>query len=142
MVNLNDILGINLNEIPLIDINEELLIKLKEGNFNVQNDFYFFLINKINELENGDSKLLAHLHFLMSYFLYIIFTPLNHESLAFFHAKKANSLINSIKYKEWLLFFSLNSNNLFNTYDLLNLCEEVLDINPTSEIANMIKSLY
>ncbi|MEG1480908.1 hypothetical protein [Clostridium sp.] len=142
MTNLNDILGINLEETPLLHIDEEILIKLKSCNYNTQSDFYFFLVDKINNLDVTNAVLLAHCHFLMSYFLYVIFTPLKHESIAFFHGKRANSLNPSLKYKEWLLFFSLNSNNLFKRYDLLKLCEEVLELNPSSEIATTIMTLY
>ncbi|MBY0755441.1 hypothetical protein K5V21_08225 [Clostridium sardiniense] len=143
MNNLNDILGINLNEISLLDIDEEILIKLKACDYHTQSNFYFWLINEINKLENTkDFTELSHCHFLMSYFLYVIFTPMCYEELAFNHANKANTLNPSVKYKEWLLMFAILPNGFIKPYDTIKLAEDVLEVNPSSEIANAIISMF
>lgn len=143
MNNLNDILGINLNEISLLDIDEEILIKLKVCDYHTQSNFYFWLINEINKLEDTkDFTELSHCHFLMSYFLYVIFTPVCYEELAFNHANKASIIAPSLKYKEWLLMFAILPNGFIKPYDTINLAEDVLEVNPSSEIANAIISMF
>ncbi|GAA0069523.1 hypothetical protein UT300003_10460 [Clostridium sardiniense] len=143
MNNLNDILGINLNEISPLDIDEEILIKLKACDYHTQSNFYFWLINEINKLENTkDFTELSHCHFLMSYFLYVIFTPMCYEELAFNHANKANTFTPSLKYKEWLLMFAILPNEFIKPYDTIKLAEDVLEVNPSSEIANAIISMF
>lgn len=143
MNNLNDILGINLNEISLLDIDEEILIKLKSCDYHTQSNFYFWLINEINKLEaTKNFTELSHCHFLMSYFLYVIFTPMCYEELAFNHANKANIIMPSLKYKEWLLMFAILPNVFIKPYDTIKLAEDVLEVNPSSEIANAIISMF
>ncbi|MGG7099164.1 hypothetical protein [Clostridium sardiniense] len=143
MNNLNDILGINLNEVSLLDIDEEMLIKLKTCDYHTQSNFYFWLINEINKLEDTKNLTeLSHCHFLMSYFLYVIFTPMCYEELAFNHANKANIISPSLKYKEWLLMFAILPNGFIKPYDTIKLAEDVLEVNPSSEIANAIISMF
>ena len=143
MNNLNDILGINLDKISLLDIDEEILIKLKSCDYIMQSNFYFWLINKINSLENTKNLIeLSHCHFLMSYFLYVIFTPICYEKLAFYHANKANEINPSLKYKEWLLMFAMLPNGFIKPFDTIKLAEDVLKLNPSSQIANAIISMF
>ena len=143
MNNLNDILGINLDKISLLDIDEEILIKLKSCDYIMQSNFYFWLINKINSLENTENLIeLSHSHFLMSYFLYVIFTPMCYEKLAFYHANKANEINPSLKYKEWLLMFAMLPNGFIKPFDTIKLAEDVLKLNPSSQIANAIISMF
>lgn len=143
MNNLNDILKINLDEISLLDIDEEILIKLKSCDYIMQSNFYFWLINKINSLENTKNLIeLSHCHFLMSYFLYVIFTPICYEKLAFYHANKANEISPSLKYKEWLLMFAMLPNGFIKPFDTIKLAEDVLKLNPSSQIANVIISMF
>ena len=143
MNNLNDILKINLDETSLLDIDEEILIKLKSCDYIMQSNFYFWLINKINSLENTENLIeLSHSHFLMSYFLYVIFTPICYEKLAFYHANKANEINPSLKYKEWLLMFAMLPNGFIKPFDTIKLAEDVLNLNPSSQIANVIISMF
>lgn len=143
MNNLNDILKINLDETSLLDIDEEILIKLKSCDYIMQSNFYFWLINKINSLENTENLIeLSHSHFLMSYFLYVIFTPMCYEKLAFYHANKANEINPSLKYKEWLLMFAMLPNGFIKPFDTIKLAEDVLKLNPSSQIANAIISMF
>ena len=143
MNNLNDILKINLDETSLLDIDEEILIKLKSCDYIMQSNFYFWLINKINSLENTENLIeLSHSHFLISYFLYVIFTPMCYEKLAFYHANKANEINPSLKYKEWLLMFAMLPNGFIKPFDTIKLAEDVLKLNPSSQIANAIISMF
>lgn len=143
MNNLKDILGIDLNMVSILDIDEEILIKLKNSDSYTQSNFYFWLINKINELEKeNDNFSLAHAHFLMSYYLYIIFTPLYYEEISFNHGMKAENLSPSLKYKEWLLMFAMTEKNFLNSYDALKYAEDILEVNPNSEIAKFVSSMF
>ncbi|MGL5087366.1 MAG: hypothetical protein ACRC68_16895, partial [Clostridium sp.] len=90
--------------------------------------------NKLHEL--------AYCHYLISYFIFIILTPLCYEELAFTHSLKSTNLSTDCKYKEWLLIFGTLPNNFMRVYDILKLAEEVLVSNPESTIANTIIDMY
>lgn len=101
MNNLNAALNLNLNNISIMDINEENLILLKSEDYYIQSNFYFWLINTINELEEINKiEELAYANYLMSYFVFIILTPLCYEEIAFNHIKKSIKLSKKIKFKE------------------------------------------
>lgn len=143
MNNLNAALNLNLNNISIMDINEENLILLKSEDYYIQSNFYFWLINTINELEEINKiEELAYANYLMSYFVFIILTPLCYEEIAFNHIKKSIKLSKKIKFKEWLLIFSTTSKPFLSTYDSIKIAEEVLSENPNSTLAKTIVEMY
>lgn len=143
MNNLNAALNLNLNNISIMDINEENLILLKSEDYYIQSNFYFWLINTINELEEINKiEELAYANYLMSYFVFIILTPLYYEEIAFNHIKKSIKLSKKIKFKEWLLIFSTTSKPFLSTYDSIKIAEEVLSENPNSTLAKTIVEMY
>ena len=143
MNNLNAALNLNLNNISIMDIDEENLILLKSEDYYIQSNFYFWLINTINELEEMNKiEELAYANYLMSYFVFIILTPLCYEEIAFNHIKKSIKLSKKIKFKEWLLIFSTTSKSLLSTYDSIKIAEEVLSENPNSTLAKTIIEMY
>ncbi|WP_024614516.1 hypothetical protein [Clostridium sp. Ade.TY] len=143
MNNLKDILGIDLNTVSILDIDEEILIKLKNNDYYTQSNFYFYLVNKLNELEDSDDKVsLAHINFLISYYVYIIFNPLFFEEISFKHGVKANNLNPCLKYKEWLLMFAMTEKSFLKPYYALTYAEEILEKKPDNEIAKFIISIF
>lgn len=140
MNELNDILKINLASISIFDITEEHLISLKAHNHYVQSNFYFYLYEK--SLHILDNEELAYVYYLMSYYIFIIYTPLNYESIAYTLSKKALSLHRELKYMEWILIFSTLPLNFLSTFETLSLAEEVLEKNPSSITAKTILELY
>lgn len=143
MNDLNEILKLDLNKISIYEINEEKLIELKNCDYYIKNNFYFWLANKINIFEDKNNfNELAYLHYLMSYYIFIVLTPLCYEELAFNHIKKALKYHSSIKYKEWILIFSTLPNSYLNQYDAIKIAEEVIDEDPTSTLANTILQMF
>ncbi|MBE6052357.1 MAG: hypothetical protein E7212_00370 [Clostridium sartagoforme] len=143
MNDLNEILNLNLKEISIYEIDEEKLIALKSCDYYIKNNFYFWLINRIYTLENkGLYKELAYAHYLMSYYVFIVLTPLAYEELSFYHVKKALDYDNNIQYKEWLLIFSTLPVPLLNTYDALKIAEEVLKHKENSTLATTILEIF
>ena len=143
MNNLNTVLNLDLNSVSLFSIDEEKLIAFKTENYYTKSNFYFWLINKSYELEKENKNdELAYCHYLISYYIFIILTPLCYKELAFAHSLKATKLASDIKYKEWLLIFATLPHNFMKIYDILKLSEEVLEINPDSSIANTIIQMY
>lgn len=143
MKDLNEILGLNLNSAEIFDIDEEKLILLKEEDYFTKNDFYFWLLNKLMYLEEkNDKKALAYGYYLMSYYLFIILTPLCYEDLSFNYIKKAIFLENNVIYKEWYLIFATLPKNYIKTYDAIKLSEEVLEKNPESNLAKAILEMF
>ncbi|MGL4773945.1 MAG: hypothetical protein ACRC2K_10300 [Clostridium sp.] len=140
MNELNDILGINLSLANISDINEEHLISLKNTNHYTQSNFYFWLYEK--SLEILEDHELAYVNYLMSYYIFIIYTPLNYEKIAFILAKKAAHLHRDVKYLEWLLIFSTLPLDLISVYDSINLAEEVIELNPESMTAKTILEMF
>ncbi|WP_300379643.1 hypothetical protein [Clostridium sp.] len=143
MKDLNEILGLNLNQSEIFDINEEKLILLKDEGYFLKNDFYFWLLNKIIILENNqDNKALSYGYYLMSYYLFIILTPLYYEDLAFNYITKATNLDDNLIYKEWYLIFATLPENYIKVYDAIKTAEEVLEENPQSNLANAILEMF
>lgn len=143
MNDLNEIFKFNLDGVSIYEINEEHLIELKNYDYYMKNNFYFWLINKIYSLEESNNcDELAYTHYLMSYYIFVVLTPLNYESLAFTHIKKCLNYSNNIKYKEWLLIFSTLQNSFLKPYEAIKKAEEVLKENPDSSIANTILQLF
>ncbi|MBQ6819999.1 MAG: hypothetical protein IJO26_01720 [Clostridium sp.] len=143
MNDLNDLLGLNLNKISIYEINEENLITLKSCDFYVKNNFYFWLINKINTLENKNIlKELSYAHYLMSYYIFIILTPLSYEEISFYHIKKALEYDDILKYKEWILIFSTLPNPLLKPSDAVTLAKEIIKENKDSNLANTILQIF
>lgn len=143
MKDLNEILGLNLNSAEIFDIDEEKLILLKEENYLAKNDFYFWLLNKLMCLENkNNNTALAYGYYLMSYYLFVILTPLCYEDLSFNYITKAISLDNNINYKEWYLIFATLPKSYIKTYDAIKLSEEVLEENPESNLAKVILEMF
>lgn len=143
MKDLNEILGLNLNSAEIFHIDEEKLILLKEEDYFAKNDFYFWLLNKLMYLEDkNDKKSLAHGYYLMSYYLFVILTPLCYEDLSFNYIKKAISLDNNINYKEWYLIFATLPKNYIKVYDAIKIAEEVLEENPESNLAKVILEMF
>lgn len=143
MNNLNSVLDLQLDSVNLFSIDEEKLLSFKTENYYTQSNMYFYLINKSYTLKK-ENKVdeLAYCHYLISYFIFIILTPLCYEELAFTHSLKASKLSCDIKYKEWLLIFGTLPNNFMKVYDILKIAEEVLVNNPESNIANTIIQMY
>ena len=143
MKDLNEILGLNLNSAEIFHIDEEKLILLKEEDYFAKNDFYFWLLNKLMYLEDkNDKKSLAYGYYLMSYYLFVILTPLCYEDLSFNYIKKAISLDNNINYKEWYLIFATLPKNYIKVYDAIKIAEEVLEENPESNLAKVILEMF
>jgi len=143
MKDLIDALKLNLYECELFDIDEGKLLSLKNYDYFIKNKFYFFLINKLHYYEEEKMiKELAYCHYLISYFLFIILTPLEYEGLSFYHIKKAVELDNNIHYKEWYLIFSTLPIPYIKTCDAIKIAEEVIKNNSESNIAKVILSMY
>ena len=143
MNDLNEILDLNLNKISIYEINEEKLIALKSCDYYIKNNFYFWLINKINSLEIKNlHKELAYAHYLMSYYIFIVLTPLSYEELAFYHIEKALKYDDNIDYKEWTLIFATLPTPFLKAYDAIKIAEEVLEKNPSSNLANTILQIF
>ena len=143
MNDLNEVLDLNLNEISIYEINEEKLIALKSCDYYLKNNFYFWLINKIHALDDKNLyKELAYAHYLMSYYIFIVLTPLSYEELAFYHIQKALKYDDNIDYKEWILIFSTLPTPFLKTYDAIKMAEEVLEKNPSSNLANTILQIF
>lgn len=137
MEELNEVLNLNLSNLSLFDMTEDNLIVFKEENYYNKSNFYFWLLNKLAKLENSNSiKELAYGHYLASYYLLIILTPLCYEELAFNHCKKALALDDNLKYKEWMLIFS--TYNLLTVEDMEALVSDVLKNNPNSLLVNTL----
>ncbi|MDV4150584.1 hypothetical protein R0131_07020 [Clostridium sp. AL.422] len=143
MNDLNEVLDLNLNKISIYEINEEKLIALKSCDYYLKNNFYFWLINKINSLENKSlHKELAYAHYLMSYYIFIVLTPLSYEELAFYHIQKALKYDDNIDYKEWTLIFATLPTPFLKAYDAIKMAEKVLEKDPSSTLANTILQIF
>lgn len=143
MNDLNEILDLDLNKISIYEINEEKLVSLKNCDYYIKNNFYFWLINKINTLETKNLyKELAYCHYLMSYYIFIVLTPLSYEELAFYHIQKALKYDDNIDYKEWILIFSTLPTPFLKPYDAIKISEEVLEKDPNSNLANTILQIF
>lgn len=143
MNDLNEVLDLDLNTISIYELNEEKLIALKTCDYYLKNNFYFWLINKINSLEeNNNTKELAYAHYLMSYYIFIVLTPLSYEELAFNHIKKALKYDDNIEYKEWILIFATLSTSYLKPYDAIKIAEEVIEKDPNSNLANTILQIF
>lgn len=143
MNDLNEVLDLDLNKISIYGINEEKLVALKNCDYNLKSNFYFWLINKIHILEAKNlSKELAYANYLMSYYIFIVFTPLSYEELAFYHIEKALKYDDNIDYKEWILIFATLPNPFLKTYAAIKIAEEVLEKNPNSNLANTILQIF
>lgn len=142
MNDLKEVLNLDLDNISIFEINEEKLIELKNCDYYIKNNFYFWLINKIYSLEDINNKELAYAHYLMSYYIFIVLTPLSYESLAFNHIKKSLKYDDDIKYKEWILIFSTLSTPYLKPYDAIKIAEEVIEKDETSALANTILQIF
>lgn len=143
MNDLKEVLNLNLDNISIFEINEEKLIELKNSDYYLKNNFYFWLINKIYYFEDtNNNKDLAYAHYLMSYYIFIVLTPLSYESLAFNHIKRALKYDDNIKYKEWILIFSTLPTSYLKQYDAIKIAEEVINEDPTSSLANTILQIF
>lgn len=143
MNDLKEVLDLDLNIISIYELNEEKLIALKTCDYYLKNNFYFWLINKINNLEeNNNTKELAYAHYLMSYYIFIVLTPLAYEELAFNHIKKSLKYGNNTEYKEWILIFATLSTSYLKPYDAIKIAEEVIEKDPTSNLANTILQIF
>lgn len=143
MNDLKEVLNLDLDNISIFEINEEKLIELKNCDYYLKNNFYFWLINKIYYLEDtANNKEIAYAHYLMSYYIFIVLTPLSYESLAFTHIKKSLKYDDDIKYKEWILIFSTLSTNYLKPYDAIKIAEEVIEKDETSTLANTILQIF
>jgi hypothetical protein len=143
MNDLKEVLNLDLENISIFEINEEKLIELKNCDYYIKNNFYFWLINKIYSIEEtNNNKELAYAHYLMSYYIFIVLTPLSYESLAFNHIKRSLKYDDDIKYKEWILIFSTLSTNYLKPYDAIKIAEEVIEKDETSTLANTILQIF
>lgn len=143
MNDLKEVLKLDLNKISIYEINEEKLIELKNCDYYIKNNFYFWLINKIHIFEDKNNfNELAYAHYLMSYYIFIVLTPLCYEELAFNHIKKALKYDSNIKYKEWILIFSTLPTSYLKQYDAMKIAEEVANEDPTSTLANTILQMF
>ena len=143
MNDLKEVLNLDLDNISIFEINEEKLIELKNCDYYLKNNFYFWLINKIYYFEDtNNNKDLAYAHYLMSYYIFIVLTPLSYESLAFNHIKRALKYDNNIKYIEWILIFSTLPTNYLKQYDAIKIAEEVINEDPASSLANTILQIF
>lgn len=140
METLKDILSLDLDNCNIFKLTEEHLITFKTEDFYTQNNFYFYLYNRLISFSDSMVKEKAYCNYLISYYLFIVMTPLNHEEISFYHGKKAFELHNSSKYMEWLLLFGTLEKPLL-TYELCaKLAKEILKENPNSNLANFFLS--
>ncbi len=72
METLNDLLNLDLNKCSIFDITEEHLILLKTKDFHTQNNFYFYLYNKLTSIEKTKKKGTCLLQ--LSYILLFIYS--------------------------------------------------------------------
>lgn len=136
METLKDLLSLDLNKCTIFDITEEHLIMFKTEDFYTQNNFYFYLYNRLISFSNKMVKEKAYCNYLISYYLFIVMTPLNYEEISFYHGKKAFELDTSSKYMEWLLLFGTLEKPLL-TYELcVKLAKDIVKENPNSNLAN------
>jgi len=143
MNDLNEILDLDLNKISIYEINEEKLVALKNCDYYLRNNFYFWLINKIHTLEEKNFyKEVAYANYLMSYYVFIVLTPLDYEKLAFYHIEKALKYDDNIDYKEWMLIFATLPNPFLKAYDAIKMAEEVIEKDPNSNLANTILQIF
>lgn len=144
MQDLIDILEINIEKVKIFEITEEHLVKLKNTDYPNQNKFYFFLINKIHRFENKKyNKELAYSHFLMSYFIFVVLTPLNFEELSFYHINKAIELDkNNLSFKEWILIFSTLEPPYLESISAVRYANELVENNIESNLANLILTMF
>lgn len=143
MNDLKEVLDLDLDNISIYEITEEKLISLKACDYYQKNNFYFWLINKINNLEvKNNNRELAYAHYLMSYYIFIVLTPLSYEELAFNHIQKALKYDDNIDYKEWILIFATLPTPFIKPYDAIKIAEEVLEKDSTSNLANTILQIF
>lgn len=144
MEDLIDILEINIERAKIFEITEEHLVKLKAADYMNQNKFYFFLINKIHRFENKRStKELAYSHFLMSYFIFVVLTPLNFEELSFYHINKAIELDKTnLDFKEWILIFATLERPILDGMTAVRYANELVENNIESNLANLILTIF
>lgn len=140
METLKDLLDLDLDNCSILNITEEHLILFKTQDFQTQNKFYFYLYKKLISTDKKDKKALAYGNYLLSYYLFIVMTPLYYEDLAFYHGKKAFEIENSTKYMEWLLLFGTLEKPLL-TYELCSeIANKILKNNPNSALAKLFFS--
>lgn len=79
----------------------------KEGITNKSN-LYFIMQEEFMKYENNkELKKAAYIAHLISYYLHIVFTPINNFQLSLKYAKKSLSYDeDNVNYKEWILIFS------------------------------------
>jgi len=144
MEDLIDILEINIERAKIFEITEEHLVKLKSADYMNQNKFYFFLINKIHRFENKKStKELSYSHFLISYFIFVVLTPLNFEELSFYHINKAIDLDKTnLDFKEWILIFATLELPLLDGSSAVRYANELIENNIESNLANLILTIF
>jgi len=78
----------------------------------------------------------------MSYYVFIVLTPLDYEKLAFYHIEKALKYDDNIDYKEWMLIFATLPNPFLKAYDAIKMAEEVIEKDPNSNLANTILQIF
>lgn len=139
MNNLISDLEIDLININILDIDEELLIKLKEKDKTIKDKFYFYLLDRIIEAENSkDTEKISYSYYLMSYYLFLIYTPFLYEELSYKYAYRAYTLSEDFKYKEWMLFFTTIEKKLLDSNLSFKIANEILNCDPNHQIANMV----
>lgn len=141
MNNLNSILNIDLRKTSISEIDEEKLLLFKSEDYYSQTNLYFYLQNQLFNHENNPEAS-AYIHYLISYYLMVILTPLCYEELAFNHINQSLKLSRKIKYKEWALIFATLEHPYLNSSEALTLAQDVIKENPNSNIANTILALF
>lgn len=141
MNNLNSILNIDLRKASISEIDEEKLLLFKNEDYYSQTNLYFYLQNQLFKNENNPEAS-AYIHYLISYYLMVILTPLCYEELAFNHITHALKLSKNVQYKEWTLIFATLEKPYINSSEALTLAQDVIKENPNSNIANTILALF
>ena len=107
----------------------------KEGRYNKAN-LYFLMQEKLMDFERDKEYVkAAYIAHLISYYLHIVFTPINNFELSLKYARKSIEYDNKkIDYKEWILIFSesLTENEVF------NYLQEVIKNKPDSNLAKLM----
>lgn len=99
-----DSVGIPVERIFEIDetVIEQLYVK---GNETERFNVFFYLQREFFALKNNNHKKeLAHISYLISYYLFIALTPPHSCELALEYAKTAFEVDRSVKYRKWIEF--------------------------------------
>lgn len=125
------------SKIDILKITPDDLVEIgeKEGSTNKSN-FYFILQEALIDYEEKrDFKSAGYIAHLISFYLHIVFTPINSIELSLKYARKSIKYDSTnIDYKEWILIFSES----LNESEIISYLTEVAEKKPESNLANFM----